>query len=125
MAAPNIVGITTVIGITTMVDLSTTNPTVLVSNAASSDLLYKINSIIVANVDGTNSADITAKIHNAAAGAGTSFALASTIAVAADSTLVLLDKASSIYLEENRSISVQASAANDLQVICSYESITD
>lgn len=125
MAAPNIVGVTTITGITTFVSLSSTNPTVIVSNPASSDYVYKINSIVVSNIDGTNSADITIKLHNTAAGAGTSFSIATTVPVNADSTLVVLDKASSIYLEENRSITATASAANDLDVICSYEAIID
>ena len=124
MAAPNIVGVTTIVGITTMVSLSTTTPTVIVSNASSSNKVLKINTIIAANVDGTSAADITIKLHSAAAGAGTSQALASTVSVAADSTLVVLDKASSIYLEENRSITAQASAANDIDVVCSYEEIS-
>ena len=124
MAAPNIVGVTTIVGITTFLSLTSTNPTLLLSNAASSNKVLKINTILVANVDGTSSADITVKLHNAAAGAGTSFALASTVAVTADSSLVALDKASSIYLEENRSITVTASAASDLDVVCSYEEIS-
>lgn len=124
MAAPNIVGVTTIVGITTFLNLSTTNATVLLSNAASSGKVFKVNTIVVANVDGAVAADITVKLHNAAAGAGTSFALASTVAVTQDSTLVALDKASSIYLEENRSITVTASAANDLDVVCSFEEIS-
>jgi len=124
MAAPNIVGITTVTGITTAISLNSTDATTVISNPADSSNVYKINSIIVSNVDGSNSADITIKLHQAAAGAGTSHAIASTVAVAADSTLVVLDKASSIYLEEDRSISATASAADDLDVILSYEQIS-
>jgi len=125
MAAPNIVGVITIVGVTTYLSLSSTNATVLVSNPASSNYVYKINSIIVANDDGTSSADITVAYHDAAAGGGTGYKIAHTVAVAADSTLVVLDKASSIYLEENRSIVVTASVANDLDVICSYETIID
>jgi len=125
MASPNIVGVTTVVGVTTFLSLADTNATVLVNNPANSDYAYRINSIIVANDDGTNSADITVAIHNAAGGAGTGFKLAHTIPVTADTTLVVLDRASSIYLEENRSIVVTASAGNDLDVICSYETIID
>ena len=124
MAAPNIVGVTTIVGITTFLDLTTTDATVLLSNAASSGKVFKVNTIVVANDDGAAAADITIKLHDAAAGAGTSFALASTVAVTQDSTLIALDKASSIYLEENRSITVTASAANDLDVVCSYEEIS-
>jgi hypothetical protein len=124
MANPNIVGVTTIVGITTFLNLTTTDATVLLSNAASSNKVFKVNTIVVANDDGAAAADITIKLHDAAAGAGTSFALASTVAVTQDSTLIALDKASSIYLEENRSITVTASAANDLDVVCSYEEIS-
>ena len=125
MAAPNIVNVSTIVGVTTFLSLGSTSPTVLVSNAAGSNYVYKINSIIVANDDGTNSADITVAIHDAAAGSGTAYKIAHTVSVAADSTLIVLDKASSIYLEENRSIVVTASAASDLDVVCSYETIID
>jgi len=125
MAAPNIVGISTIIGITTMRSLGNTSATTLVSNPASSDYVYKINSIIVANDDGSNSANITVALHDQDDGGGTAYKLAHTVAVGADSTLVVLDKASSIYLEEDRSIVVTASAGGDLDVICSYEKIID
>lgn len=124
MAAPNVVNVSTITGITTFLNLTTTNATVLLSNATSSGKVFKVNSIIVANVDGVAAADITVKLHNAAAGAGTSFALASTVSVIQDSSLVVLDKTSSIYLEENKSITVIASASNDLDVVCSYEEIS-
>jgi hypothetical protein len=124
MAAPNIVGIVTVTGITTMRSLGDTNPTTILNNPVGSGGVYKINTIIVANDDGSNSADITVALHDEDDGGGTGFKLASTVAVASDSTLVVVDKASSIYLEENRSIVVTASAANDLDVILSYEEIT-
>lgn len=125
MAAPNIVGVTTVVGVTTFLSLANTSANVLVDNPNNSNYVYRINSIIVANDDGTSAADITVAIHNAENGGGTAFKLAHTVSVAADSTLVILDRASSIYLEENRSIVVTASAANDLDVTCSYETIID
>ncbi len=125
MAAPNIVGVTTIVGYTTYVSLGDTNAATLLSNAAGSNYVYKINTIIVANDDGTNSADITVALHDQDDGGGTAYKIAHTVAVAADSTLVVIDKASSIYLEEDRSIVVTASAGNDLDVICSYESIID
>ena len=125
MAAPNIVGVNTITGITTYLSLGDTSATVLVTNAASSNYVYKINTIVVANDDGTNSADITVAINDAAAGAGSNYALASTVAVAADSSLVVTDKASAFYLEENRSIVVTASAGGDLDVMCSYDAIID
>ena len=125
MAAPNIVSVATIVGYTTYVSLGDTNATTLISNAAGSNYVYKINSIIVANDDGSGTADITVAYHSQAGGSGTGYKLAHTIAVAADSTLVVIDKATSIYLEEDRSIVVTASSGGDLDVICSYETIID
>ena len=129
MATPNIVGVSTITGITTAVNVATL-PTSFVSNASGTNRVLKINSIMVSNVDGTSSADVSVKYHPdgivatpGATGAGTSLSLAHTISVAADSTLVLLDRASSMYLQENACIVSYASAASDLDLICSYEII--
>ena len=123
MTAPNIVGITTLTGKTTNLLLADTAANTLLSNAASSNTALKINTIMIANVDGTSAADITIALHPAAAGGGTGVKIANTISVAADSTLILIDKSSSFYLEEDRSIVGTASAANDLAVTISYEEI--
>ena len=125
MAAPNIVNVATITGKTAYLALSDTSATTLVTNAASSGKVFKINTIVVANVDGSNTANISVDLHSQDDGGGTAFKLASTVAVAADSTLVVLDKASSIYLEEDRSIVATASAGNDLDVTISYETIID
>ena len=123
MAAPNIVNVTTITGKTTYAALTTTLTPVLLANAVSSGKVFKINSIMVANVDGTNAADVTVDINTAAAGSGTSYALASTISVPADATLNLVDKNSSFYLEEDKSILGGASANSDLEIVISYEEI--
>ena len=125
MAAPNIVNVSSILGKTAVVALSSTSQTTLLSNAASSDDVLKVNMIQVANVDGTNACDITIDVHSAASGGGTAFSLISTASVAADSSLVVLDKNTAIYLEENMSITATAGTANDLEVIISYEQITD
>lgn len=124
MAAPNIVNVSTITGKSATVALSTTSATTLVSNAASSGQVFKINMIQVANVDGTNAADITVSVHSAAGGGGTAYQLASTISVPADSSIIILDKNTALYLEEDRSITATAGAANDLTVVVSYEEIS-
>jgi len=123
MANPNIVSVSAIYGENSLTALSTTSATSIVSNAASSGKVYKINSLIVANVDGTSNADITINIYSQAALGGTAFALASTVSVPADATLVVIDKNTSIYLKENQSIGAIASAANDLVVTASWEEI--
>ena len=126
MANPNIVAVTTILGNTsTNLISSTADPfaTALVNNAASSGKVYKINSIVVANVDGTSAADITIKIFSQDDLGGTGTAIASTISVPADASLIVTDKTTSFYLLEDKSIGATASAANDLVVTISWEEI--
>ena len=127
MAAPNIVNVTSIVGNTsTTLISSTADPfaTALASNAASSGKVFKINSIVAANVDGSSACDITIKIFSAAALGGTGTAIASTISVPADATLIITDKTTSFYLLEDKSIGATASAANDVVVTVSWEEIT-
>ena len=126
MANPNIVNVTTIYGNTsTNLISSTADPfaTALVNNPASSGKVFKINSIVVANVDGTSAADITIKIFSQDDLGGTGTAIASTISVPADATLIVTDKTTSFYLLEDKSIGATASAANDLVVTISWEEI--
>ena len=126
MANPNILQAATVLGNTsTYLISSTANPfaTALVNNAASSGKVYKINSIVVANVDGASAADITIQIFSQDDLGGTGTAIASTISVPADTTLIITDKTTSFYLLEDKSLGATASAANDLVVTCSWEEI--
>lgn len=123
MANPNIVNVTTIYGNSSSTVLSTTSATSLVSNAAASGKVFKINSIVVANVDGTAAADVTINVYSAAALGGTAFAIASTISVPADASLVVTDKTTSFYLLENQSIGATAGTANDLVVTASWEEI--
>jgi hypothetical protein len=123
MANPNIVNVTTIYGNSSSTALSTTSATSIVSNAASSGKVFKINSIVVANVDGTAAADVTINVYSAAALGGTAFAIASTISVPADASLIVTDKTTSFYLLENQSIGAIAGAANDLVVTASWEEI--
>ena len=124
MAAPNIVDVTTITGKSAVVDLTTTSATAVVSNAASSGKVFKINSLVVSNVDGTNAADITISYYSEDDIGGTATEIVSTISVPADASLVVIDKNTSIYLEEDRSIGATAGTASDLKVLVSYEEIS-
>jgi hypothetical protein len=124
MANPNIVAVTQIYGKTTYAALTTTLSTVLLANAASSGNVLKINSIMIANIDGTSAADVTLGINTAAGGGGTTYDLAATISVPADATLSVIDKTNSFYLEEDKSIVGGASANGDLEIVISYEQIS-
>ena len=124
MAAPNIVNVTTIIGKSATVALSTASQTTLLSNAAASGKVFKINMIQVANVDGLAATDVTVDVHSEDDGGGTAYSLVSTVSVPADASLVVLDKNTALYLEEDRSITATASAGGDLEVVVSYEEIS-
>ena len=57
MAAPNIVNVVTITG-KTAVQAITTSATAIVTNAADSGKVFKVNALYISNVDGTNNADI-------------------------------------------------------------------
>jgi len=101
--------------------LNTTSTTAILT--CPSDKVLKINSIIVANIDGANDAQVTCYFYDSSA--SSRYYLARTINVPADSTLVLLAKDSPIYLEEADEIEAGANATSDLEIIVSYEELDD
>jgi hypothetical protein len=123
MANPNIVGVTAIVGNSLSVAVAT-SATQLASNASSSGKVFKINSILIANIDGTAAADVTVNIYSAAALGGTGLAIASTISVPADASLIITDKTTSFYLLENQSIGAIAGTTGDLVATISFEEIT-
>jgi hypothetical protein len=120
MAAPNIVNVTSING-RSFGNVLTTSNAIIIANGASSGNVLKINNIVVTNVDGSAAADVTIEYNTAAAGTGTATMLASTISVPADASLIVTDKSTSFYLEEDTSLKGLASANSDLQVFVSYE----
>jgi hypothetical protein len=125
MATPNINDSTkNITGYTLGASLSTTNPTLILNNANASGKLIKVNSLYVANVDGTNNCDISVSYHTQDDIGGTACKIASTVTVPADATLVIISKDAPIYLREDSSLSATASTANDLEIVISYEEIS-
>tara|TARA_B100001057_G_C22849495_1_gene950385 strand:- start:2695 stop:3051 length:357 start_codon:yes stop_codon:yes gene_type:complete len=118
MAAPNIVNVATITGKSVTGALGTSTATLL-QNSSSSNKVFKINTILVSNVDGTNSATAAISLYD-----GTDRYIAKGITVPAGATVVLIDKNSSLYLEENKIIRGDASAAGDLEYIISYEELS-
>lgn len=124
MATPNINDATkNITGKTAGIALTTTNATAVLTNSSTSNALYKVNAVYAANVDGTNNCDITLRYFGAASG-GTGFALASTVTVPADATVIIVGKDAPIYLPENSRLEATASAANDIEILVSYEEVS-
>lgn len=131
MAAPNILALNTATGKTTYLTPSGTSAVVLLQNAASSNKVLKINQIVAANVNGTNAVDCTVSIYTnggvaqgSAPSGGTAFPIASTISVPADASLIVVDKTTAIYLEENSSIIVTSGTASGITYSISYEDLS-
>ena len=117
MTAPNIISITSMVG-KTAVQAVGISPTDIVTNSAASNKVYKINALYVSNVDGTNAATVNVDIYRSSV----AYHIAKTVSIPADATLDLITK--SLYLEEGDSLRLTASAASDLEAVCSYDELT-
>jgi hypothetical protein len=103
---------------------------VLLPNAASSNKVFKINQIVVANTT-ASAANTTVSIYTngavaqgSAPSGGTAFPVASTISVPGNASLIVVDKTTAIYLQEGTSITVTSGTASSLTYSISYEDIT-
>tara|TARA_R100000655_G_scaffold108251_1_gene159909 strand:- start:365 stop:757 length:393 start_codon:yes stop_codon:yes gene_type:complete len=129
MANPNIVSVATINGGNAGFNLSATATDTLLT--VSSDKIVKINTIMIANVDGTSAATFDLFIDGLGSGAtgvtltgaDATVYLAKTVSVPADATLSLLT--SPIYLMEGDILKGGASAASDLDLFISYEILDD
>jgi len=123
MSNPNIVAVTSILGKADGANFANNTSNVLLANAASSGFVYKINQIVAANVDGSTAVNTTVGINSAADGSGTTYPIVSTVSVPADASLIVVDKTTAIYLEENKSITVQSGTASKIAYTISYEII--
>ena len=133
MAAPNIVNVTTITGVTTFhagIAVTTGGKgalgiTTVVSNAASSGKVLKINSLVAASIGSTTG--ITLQYFNDVnhASAGSTVSIGMTLSVPTFSTLAVITKDNSVYLEENTSLGIFAQpVTGTIDVVCSYEEIS-
>ena len=124
MANPNLVEAENIKAINAVVRLGDTNANLVVSNAASSGKVYLVDSLVVANVDGTNACDITLEVFPQDDNNGTQTKLLSTVTVPADATLIAVSKEHPLILNEDMSLYATASAASDLHIIVGYKEIS-
>lgn len=123
MSAPNLKNMTTVNGKSSAVALTGVNNTILLSNSANSNKLLKTSTLIISNTDSATPADISLYYHSQASGSGTANELFRSITVDNKTSLTLLDKNESLYIEEDRSLTLVASTGNILKAFVSYEEI--
>lgn len=123
MAAPNLIGATTINGKTSYANLTTTSATTILNNASGSGKCLKVNVLNVSNY-GASSATVTISYYSAASLSGSQYQIVGSVSVPANSTLNVIDKTSQYYVEEDKSLGAIAGTANTLCVTCSYEDIS-
>lgn len=117
MAAPNIVNVATILG-KTAVQAMGTSATAIVTNAAASGTVVKVNALYIANKDTSATYKATVDIFRSS----TAYNMAYQVSIPAGSVLDIVSK--SIYLEEGDTLRLTAEAATKLDAICSYEVIS-
>jgi hypothetical protein len=120
MATPNLINVDTITP-SVAVGAVTTSRVAIIDVTA--EYCAKVNSLIIANIDGTNAATVTVEV--SVDNGSTYFAIAKTISVPADSTLVVIGKDNGFYLDETDLLAVTASANSDLTYLASYELMKD
>jgi len=131
MSNPNIAALTTLTGNTTYYTPSGTSAVVLLANAASSGVVYRIDQIVAANVNGSTAVNATVSIYTngavaqgSAPSGGTAYPVVSTVSVPANASLIVTDKSTAIYLTEGTSITVTSGTASGITYSISYEAIS-
>ena len=119
MSAPNILQASTIVGKTGVLNVTTT-PTAIVSNGTGSNSVFKINALVIANIDGTNACDVTVDILRSSV----AYRIVNTVSGFADSSFIAIGRDYPIYLEEGDSLRITASANGSLTGVCSYEVVS-
>lgn len=119
MANPNIVQVSKILANTVAGTLTNTANTTIISNAASSGKVIKVNLVRYTNIDGTSAVDGNLWLNNG----GANTAMGSTVSIPADSALDVVNKNEGLYLLENMSLQGKASANSSLAYVCTAEAI--
>lgn len=117
MAAPNIIAATTIRG-KTAVQIPSTTLTDIITNAAASGKVLKVNLLMIANANGSSNGSITACVYRSS----TAYYIAFEMTVPAGATLDLLSQP--LYLEEGDSLQLKISGSVALHANASYEDIS-
>jgi len=115
MAAPNLTTTTSIIG-KTKADWIPATLTAILTNTANSSQAYRINVLYVTNLSASDST-VTVDLYRNSI----SIKLANNIPAPTQTSLVVIGKDTSIYLEEGDSLRISAGSASTLQYVISYE----
>lgn len=119
MANPNIVQVSNIYG-NTAVQQVTTSATAIITNSAASGKIYKVNGIIVSNIDGSNGATLTVDLYRSS----TAYRLINSVTININTAYTPIDKTLSLYLLEGDSIRLTANANSRLEAVATWEEIS-
>ena len=120
MATPNLINVDTITPSVAVGAVTTSRASIVDVTA---EYCAKVNSLIIANVDGTNAATVLEEVST---DNGSNYtAIAKTISVPADASLIVIGKDNGFYLDETDILAVTASANSDLTYLVSYELMKD
>ena len=134
MANPNIVNVSSIYGNTAYVIPSTTSATTswtyngttaLTGMTPAASTVNRITSIVVTNTTASAATATVAVGNNATFGSATVITyLAYQISVPANTTLIVTDKTTSLYITENQSLAVTSGTASALTYAATFEQIS-
>lgn len=123
MANPNMVNVSSILGATTYLVPTTTTATTWTALTPSAGTINKIDTMMATNVTAT-AAVVTVSINSATGGAGTAYRLTYQTSVPGNSSLVVVDKSTMIYVGEAQSIVVTSGTTNAIEMVATYEAIS-
>jgi len=123
MATPNIVGVSDIRASTTYLKPTDLNSTAWTALQPDLGKVNRVNFISAANVTNAT-AVVSVAVNSAVAGGGTAYRLAYQISVPPNSTLIIADKTTSLYVTDTQSVTVAVGTASAIELVASYETIT-
>jgi hypothetical protein len=123
MANPNMLTVSSILGATTYLVPTTTTATTWTALTPAAGTVNKIDTMAATNVTAT-AATITVSINSAISGGGTAYRLAYQTSVPANSSLIVVDKSTMLYVGEAQSIVVTSGTTNAIEMIATYEAIS-
>jgi len=119
MANPNIVAVSDIRGKVSTQAVGTTYTSIV---TCATDTIVKVNTLQITNINASDfNGTISARINKSS---GTDARIADEIVIPDASSLVLISKDSSIYLEEGDALELLANDTGYLEATCSYEIIS-
>lgn len=123
MANPNMVNVSSILGVTTYLVPTTTTATAWTALTPAANTVNKIDTMTATNVTGT-AAVVTVSINSAISGGGTAYRLTFQTSVPGNSSLVVVDKSTMLYVGEAQSIVVTSGTTNAIEMVATYEAIS-